>query len=161
MNKSTKPITTLTVETKIQPPPTKREMIEAMAQVKYKENLESNLKNKKRADELQATVAASVYARVKNDPRCIPVFTGYSNSRLEIYVEKFLTADDKKKLAASDELRIRLSTDMQDIRSAITASVNGLTPTSERIKTLVETNGPEISKLLKAIESKKPQPLSP
>ena len=153
----------LAIQAKVVPPPTKRELIEAMVRVRIAQLGEEYEVLSRRRAELTKTASMQLIAiAVSQAETAKPIcHLGYRVKNNGMPIQKiknvFVTFKDLKIPKELEKLLCEIDSipayfrqpEAHTIRADINARMNKLTPPDERIKTLATVNRPEIEKLLK------------
>lgn len=134
------------VETAVQPKPTKKELIEAMAQIQFKKLTEEKEKEEARRIEYRKAFDASLleYAKTRIQSATWTVRRYFGSI---VMIDSSIALRDlppslEKRRNEIEKWTLLPNPNLKDIRREIAARLNNLTPTDDRVKTLVET--PEV-----------------
>lgn len=144
----------LAIKTKVVPPPSRNELIEAMAQIKRLENLAINESIRNERNEIEGKIMAALWAvMVKEGSAVLASRGGYDCFQIKVDCSRLVTPSIKKMQDSLSGLRLTLQTDIKELRKQIRSKMDGATESSERVSKLVKENAPELTAMLSALFS--------
>lgn len=140
------------IKTKVVPPPSRKELIEAMVLVQLKRNQVINAATRIEREVVEEELEKSLFeAAMKQTPACASV-RYHCGLQITIDCAKFASPAQKEMVKRlCGELDQRLSTDPKTIRDSIREKMDGITNPTARVATIVKDNEQEILAMLAAI----------